>query len=37
LNHNISAYSDGMMGYQTPNIYRIAAEGVIDQQFASVF
>ncbi len=37
LNHNISDYSDGMMGYQTPNIDRIAAEGVIDQQFASIF
>ena len=26
---NISAYSKGMMGYQTPNIDRIAQEGVI--------
>ena len=26
---NISAYSRGMMGYQTPNIDRIAAEGVM--------
>ena len=25
---NISAYSDGLMGYRTPNIDRIAAEGV---------
>ncbi len=25
---NISAYSDGIMGYRTPNIDRIAAEGV---------
>jgi arylsulfatase A-like enzyme len=25
---NISAYSDGLMGYQTPNIDRIAKEGV---------
>ena len=25
---NISCYSDGVMGYQTPNIDRIAAEGV---------
>ena len=24
---NISAYSDGLMGYQTPNIDRIADEG----------
>ena len=26
---NISAYNHGMMGYQTPNIDRIAAEGVL--------
>ena len=26
---NISAYSNGLMGYQTPNIDRIAKEGVI--------
>lgn len=26
---NISAYSRGMMGYQTPNIDRIAKEGAI--------
>ena len=26
---NISAYSRGMMGYQTPNIDRIAREGVM--------
>jgi hypothetical protein len=25
---NISAYSDGLMGYETPNIDRIAKEGV---------
>jgi arylsulfatase A-like enzyme len=25
---NVSAYSDGMMGYRTPNIDRIATEGV---------
>ena len=25
---NLSCYSDGVMGYQTPNIDRIAAEGV---------
>src|SRR5210317_571229 len=25
---NISAYSDGIMGYQTPNIDRIASEGI---------
>ena len=25
---NISAYSDGIMGYRTPNIDRIAEEGV---------
>ena len=25
---NISAYSDGIMGYRTPNIDRIASEGV---------
>ena len=27
--HNISAYSHGIMGYQTPNIDRIASEGVM--------
>ena len=27
--HNISAYSLGMMGYQTPNIDRIAKEGAL--------
>ena len=26
---NISAYSHGMMGYQTPNIDRIAKEGAL--------
>ena len=26
-NHNISAYNHGVMGYQTPNIDRIAREG----------
>ena len=26
---NISAYSDGIMGYQTPNIDRIAREGML--------
>ena len=25
---NLSCYSDGLMGYRTPNIDRIAAEGV---------
>jgi len=25
---NVSSYSDGLMGYRTPNIDRIAAEGV---------
>ena len=25
---NISAYSDGLMGYETPNIDRIAKEGI---------
>ena len=25
---NISAYSDGIMGYRTPNIDRIASEGI---------
>ena len=25
---NISAYSDGLMGYRTPNIDRIASEGM---------
>jgi arylsulfatase A-like enzyme len=25
---NVSAYSDGLMGYATPNIDRIAAEGI---------
>lgn len=27
--HNISAYNLGVMGYQTPNIDRIAAEGAM--------
>jgi len=27
---NLSAYSDGLMGYRTPNIDRIAAEGMQD-------
>jgi len=27
--HNISAYNHGIMGYQTPNIDRIAAEGAL--------
>jgi arylsulfatase A-like enzyme len=31
---NISAYSRGMMGYQTPNIDRIAKEGVIFDYYA---
>src|SRR5215831_14320014 len=26
---NVSAYSRGMMGYQTPNIDRVASEGVL--------
>jgi arylsulfatase A-like enzyme len=26
---NISAYSHGMMGYRTPNIDRIAREGIM--------
>jgi arylsulfatase len=26
---NVSAYNHGMMGYQTPNIYRIAKEGAL--------
>ena len=26
--HNISAYSRGLVGYQTPNLDRIANEGV---------
>ena len=30
---NISAYSHGMMGYQTPNIDRIAREGAIFTDF----
>jgi len=25
---NLSCYSNGLMGYQTPNIDRIAAEGI---------
>ena len=25
---NLSCYSDGLMGYRTPNIDRVAAEGV---------
>jgi hypothetical protein len=25
---NVSAYSDGLMGYETPNIDRIAKEGI---------
>jgi arylsulfatase len=28
-NHNISAYNNGIMGYRTPNIDRIANEGVM--------
>ena len=27
--HNISAYNHGVMGYQTPNIDRIASEGAL--------
>jgi arylsulfatase A-like enzyme len=27
--HNISAYNHGIMGYRTPNIDRIAAEGAL--------
>ncbi len=27
--HNISAYNHGIMGYETPNIDRLASEGVI--------
>ncbi len=27
--HNISAYNHGIMGYQTPNIDRIAREGAM--------
>jgi arylsulfatase len=27
--HNISAYNHGIMGYQTPNIDRIASEGAL--------
>ncbi|MGB5814863.1 MAG: sulfatase-like hydrolase/transferase, partial [Thermoanaerobaculia bacterium] len=30
---NISAYSHGMMGYQTPNIDRVAHEGAIFTDF----
>ena len=30
---NISAYSHGMMGYQTPNIDRVAKEGAIFTDF----
>ena len=30
---NISAYSRGMMGYQTPNIDRLAKEGVMFTDF----
>ena len=26
---NVSAYSRGMMGYQTPNIDRVASEGIM--------
>ena len=26
---NISAYTRGLMGYRTPNIYRVANEGMI--------
>ena len=29
---NISAYSDGIMGYKTPNIDRIAEEGMPDYE-----
>ncbi len=28
---NLSTFTDGMMGYRTPNIDRIANEGTIDQ------
>ena len=27
--HNISAYNNGVMGYETPNIDRIADEGMM--------
>jgi hypothetical protein len=30
---NVSAYSRGVMGYQTPNIDRIATEGVLFTDF----
>lgn len=30
---NISAYSGGLMGYETPNIERIAKEGVLFQHY----
>ncbi|HKO76477.1 MAG TPA: arylsulfatase, partial [Flavobacterium sp.] len=30
---NISAYSNGLMGYTTPNIDRVAKEGVLFQQY----
>ena len=30
---NISAYSKGLMGYQTPNVDRIAREGIVFTDF----
>ena len=33
--HNISAYNHGMMGYETPNIDRIAKEGVMFTHYYS--
>ena len=36
---NLSCYSDGLMGYRTPNIDRLAKEGMrftIDQAMASM-
>ena len=30
---NISAYSNGLMGYETPNIDRIAREGLLLQHY----
>jgi arylsulfatase A-like enzyme len=29
---NISAYSNGLMGYTTPNIDRVAKEGIMFQE-----
>jgi len=33
---NISAYSNGLMGYETPNIDRIGREGIMDEVFKFV-